>query len=120
MGWYLDYVIPAGAMLVGLVAGSGYGGASWVTGRKIQRRLLVTIVVLQLLAYGIAQYLIFVSYGPLRLQGSDHTLTFPEYYDFEARHFAWKQEQSEKAGEPLGEWGYFFKTLEVAGFALGV
>lgn len=28
MGWYADGIIPAGAALVGLIAGSGYGLAS--------------------------------------------------------------------------------------------
>lgn len=119
MGWYIDYLLPAGAMLVGIAAGSGYGIASWFTGLKIQRSLLVTIVVLQLLAYGAAQYLLFVSYGPLHLGDDDRPLTFPQYYDYQATHFAWKQKNSDKVGEPLGEWGYFFKALEVAGFSLG-
>ena len=37
MGWYADYVIPAGALLIGLVAGSGYGIASYLTGFRIRR-----------------------------------------------------------------------------------
>jgi hypothetical protein len=28
MGWHLNYVIPGGAIIVGLVASSGYGVAS--------------------------------------------------------------------------------------------
>jgi hypothetical protein len=35
MGWYANYVLPIGALLVGLVASSGYGIASWITGQKI-------------------------------------------------------------------------------------
>src|SRR5438270_12352272 len=56
MGWYANYVIPAGALLVGLVAGSGYGIASWVTGVRISRRLLWTVVLLQTWAYVGAEY----------------------------------------------------------------
>jgi hypothetical protein len=118
MGWYLDYVLPAGALLVGILAGSGYGAASWFTGLKIQRRLLVIVVVLQLLAYAGAEYAVFRSLGPLHLNGEDHILTFSEYFDFEATHFAWKQDGG-KVGEPLGQWGYFFRLLELAGFACG-
>jgi len=117
MGWYLDY-LPGGAMLVGLAAGSGYGIASWYTGTKIRRRLLLSIVILQLLAYGGADYLEFASLGPVHLRGETHILTFPEYFDYEARTFAWKKEDG-KMGEPIGEWGYFFRALEIAGFALG-
>ena len=32
MGWYADYVFPAGAIFVGLLASSGYGAAAWKTG----------------------------------------------------------------------------------------
>ena len=32
MGWYANYVIPIGAILVGLVSGCGFGIGSWVTG----------------------------------------------------------------------------------------
>jgi hypothetical protein len=118
MGWYLDYLLPAGAILVGLAAGSGYGIASWFTGTKIRRRLLASIVILQLLAYAGAEYLEFASLGPVHLPGETHILTFPEYFDYEARTFAWKKEDG-KTGEPLGEWGYLFRGLEVAGFTLG-
>ena len=34
MGWYGNYVIPAGALIVGAVAGSGYGIASYLTGSE--------------------------------------------------------------------------------------
>jgi hypothetical protein len=118
MGWYLDYLLPAGAILVGLAAGSGYGIASWFTGTKIRRRLMAFIVVLQLLAYAGAEYLEFASLGPVHLPGETHILTFGEYFDYEARTFAWKKDDG-KTGEPLGECGYFFRALEVAGFAIG-
>src|SRR5678815_2792706 len=51
MGWYANYVIPAGALIVGLVAGSGYGIASWFSGVRISRGLLWTVLLLQTGAY---------------------------------------------------------------------
>jgi hypothetical protein len=118
LGWHLDYVIPGGAALIGAMAGSGYGIASWLTGLKIRRWLLVTILVFQIIAFAAAQYAIFVSLGPLYFKGTDHRLTFPEYFHFETMNFAWKEEKG-KTGEALGAWGYLFRGLEVAGFALG-
>ena len=44
MGWYANYVLPVGALLVGLVASFGYGLASWLTGIKITRGLLVKVL----------------------------------------------------------------------------
>ncbi len=94
MGWYADYVLPIGALIVGVVASSGYGIASWVTGVKINRSLLWSVLAIQLLVY------------------------FAAHYDFIARSFAWKQDNG-SMGQPLGAWGYCFRLLEIAGFAGG-
>src|SRR5437879_245713 len=37
MGLYADYVIPVGALIAGLIAGSGYGLTSYFSGVKIRR-----------------------------------------------------------------------------------
>src|SRR5687767_7320502 len=56
MGWYANYVLPVGAVLVGLAAGSGYGIASWMTGVRISRQLMLTVVLLQTVMYFAAEY----------------------------------------------------------------
>jgi hypothetical protein len=119
MGWYGDYVIPAGALLVGLAAGSGYGVASYLTGFRIRRSLLLAVLALQLGAYAGAQYLEFRSLTrEAPLVGADgQELTFVQYYHLQAISFAW--DDHGRRGEPLGEWGYFFLGLGVIGFALG-
>jgi hypothetical protein len=119
MGWHANYVIPAGAILVGLVASSGYGIASYVTGLKIRKGLLWLILLLQVGAYFGAEYVTFLSRGPLFIVGSVHQLTFPEYFNFTATHFAWKKENGKGTEEPLGEAGYIFIMLEILGFAGG-
>lgn len=121
MGWHANYVIPAGAILVGLFASSGYGLASYLTGLKIRKGLLWSILLLQILAYFAAQYVSFASQGPLFLRSTGRQVTFPEYFDLVARSFAWKPEHSydNKQEEPLGAWGYFFVGLEILGFAGG-
>jgi hypothetical protein len=119
MGWYGDYVIPAGALLVGMVAGSGYGVASYLTGFRIRRGLLLAVLALQLAGYAAAQYLEFCSLtreGPL-VDADGQALTFTGYYHLRAVSFAW--DDHGKRGEPLGGWGYFFVGLGVIGFALG-
>ena len=119
MGWYADYVIPAGALLIGLVAGSGYGIASYLTGFRIRRGLLVIVVTLQVAGYFGAQYLEFRSLtqdGPL-VDEQGETLTFPAFYHLRAMTFAW--DNHGHPGQPLGAWGYLFLGLGVLGFALG-
>jgi hypothetical protein len=119
MGLHANYVIPIGAIVVGVVASSGYGIASYVTGLKIRKGLLWTILLLQVCAYFAAQYVTFASMGPLVSRSTGKQLTFPEYFHFNATHFAWKKEHGEGYGEALGNAGYFFIGLEVLGFALG-
>ena len=117
MGWYANYILPVGAIVVGVAASSGYGLASWFSGIKITRGLLWSVLGLQLLAYFVAQY---IEFSGLHLvhRVSGERVGFVEYYDLTARSFAWKQDNG-KAGEPLGIWGYAFRLLEVVGFAGG-
>jgi hypothetical protein len=117
MGWYANYVLPIGALIVGVVAASGYGLASWFSGVKITRALLGIVLALQLAAYFAAQYIEFKNLHLIhRIDGSP--VGFFEYYDAIARAFAWKQDNG-SLGQPLGAWGYFFRALEVIGFVAG-
>jgi hypothetical protein len=116
MGWYANYVIPAGAVLVGLAAASGYGFASWLTGVKISRGLLWSVLLLQLASYFGAQYVEFWTMD-LRYENGKE-VGFVEYLDFSARSFAWENKDG-TAGQPLGAWGYVFRFLELVGFAAG-
>ena len=116
MGLYVNYVLPAGAMLVGVVAASGYGVVSWLTGVKITRSLLAVVLALQLCTYFLAQYIEFES---LHLAHADGTpVGFIEHFDAAARGFAWKDRDG-KPGEALGAWGYLFRGLEILGFGFG-
>lgn len=115
MGFYLEYVIPVGAILVGLAAGSGYGIASWVTGCKISRGLLLSVIVLQVAVYFLAQY---VEFAMIRAAFPDDVkVSFWQYFDIVTRAFCWQE--NGQPGEPFGAWGYAMRALEIAGFALG-
>jgi hypothetical protein len=120
MGWYADYVIPAGAVLVGFAAGSGYGLASWRTGLKIRRSLLLVVLCLQCVAYFTAEYVEYrvvaaaSDAGPAEV---DDRLSFPEYFHLKTISLAWDNHGA--PGEPIGQWGYFFTGLALLGFAAG-
>ncbi|HXT10172.1 MAG TPA: hypothetical protein VN873_01310 [Candidatus Angelobacter sp.] len=117
MGLHADYVIPAGAIIVGVVASSGYGLASWFSGVKITKALLWAVLVLQLAGYFGAQYIEFKSLH-LHYRKDGSPVGFFTYYDLVTRAFAWRQENG-KVGEPLGTLGYLFRGLEVIGFVAG-
>lgn len=113
MGWYLWFIVPVGAIAVGWCAGSGYGLASWLTGVKIRRGLIGQVILLQIIAYFLAQYIAF------RQQG--FTYGFWEHYDRYTREITFKLNNHGQSTttSPLGVWGYGVRALEVLGFALG-
>ncbi len=118
MGWYANYVLPVGAILVGLACGSGYGLASFITGLKIQRRLLAAVLLLQMGAYAAAEYLEFRATGLAdQVLDNGQRITFPLYFQVKAVSFRW--DNHGRPGDPLGGWGYLFVGLAVAGFVAG-
>jgi len=120
MGWYADYIIPVGSLLVGLVASSGYGIASWVTGTKISGRLLLAVAVLLTVSFFLAKYLEFRLLFPDGATLSDGTaIGFWRYFDMMSRAFAFEDSVTHKPGDPMGMLGYAFRTLEVLGFVGG-
>jgi hypothetical protein len=119
MGWYANYVLPVGAILVGLACGSGYGLASWITGLKIQHRLLAAVLLLQLGAYGAAEWLEFRATGLADqvIAETGQRITFPLYFHAKTMSFHW--DNHGRPGDPLGGWGYLFVGLAMAGFVAG-
>lgn len=117
MGWYANYVIPVGAILVGLVAGLGYGIAAWWMDRRVGNLMIGAIVLLQLGVYVMAQYIEYRQLNPHYEDGSPVGFWF--YFDFMTRAFAFKEKHGDGFGEPMGTWGYAFRALEMAGFAFG-
>jgi hypothetical protein len=114
MGLYANYVIPAGALLVGLAASSGYAFAAWFSGRKMSGPLLLTIVLLQILAYFGAQYLEYLA----NVAAGAPNMGFFAYFDMTTQSWAWKDKNG-GVGQPLGKLGYLLRFGEIVGFTLG-
>ncbi len=118
MGWYADYVLPVGALLVGGVASTGFGLASWLTGTRITGRLLVAVGLCLVAGYWAAQLLEFRLAFPDGASFDDGTPAgFLDWYDAVTRSFAWKDH--DKLGAALGAWGYLLRAGELVGFAAG-
>ncbi len=113
LGWYANYIIPVGAILVGMVAASGYGLAAWQSGLKMNARLTWIVVAELTASYLVAQYEEFRFMVP-----EDSPLGFWEWFDAMSRGFAWKQSNGQ-LGEPMGLLGYGLRVLEIAGYAFG-
>jgi len=110
MGLYVSYVIPYGALFVGLVAASGYGIAAWFGGYRISGSTLWLVAGVQFAAYLAAQYVEYRQIGA--------GLPFMTYFDLATRNFAFESD-SGGMGRSLGMWGYGIRLLEVIGFVGG-
>lgn len=107
MGWYANWILPAGALLVGAVAASGYAIAAWYTGFKMTMRFMWSVVGQLVLSYFIAQYESYQLMVPSGLIG------FWRWFDLSTQAFSFS------ANNPLGAVGYIFRVLEIAGFVGG-
>jgi hypothetical protein len=116
MGFYLWGYFPVGPVLVGLLAGSGFGIASWITGYRIRSAMLVVVAALQLIAYTTAQYIDFKIAGPLVDPATGGQMGFVSYIQHPAvsmMHENWS------GRSPLGTYGYVVKVAEAVGFVVG-
>lgn len=114
MNWHANYVVPLGAILVGLAAGSGYGIACWLKRARLGKRLMFGILLLQAVCFFGSHY---VEYAMIRnvLLLAD-PLSFWQYFDWWARGFSF--DTAIHAGPQLGAWGYAMRAVEFACFSL--
>ncbi len=117
MGWYADYVLPVGAILVGIVASSGFGAGSWTTGAKVTGLLLLGVAAILLGGYWGAQYIEFRLLFPDGATRDGTAVGFFDFYDAVTRSFAWVEHG--KKGSQLGAWGYALRVGEIVGFSGG-
>jgi hypothetical protein len=118
MLWTLDYIIPAGAFLVGLVASCGFGFATWKTGVKIDGKLLAITLLILASGYIGAKVLEYQRAFPTGLAEDGAPMSFFHWFDINARHMAFQKDNGQP-GEPLGLLGYGVDGLSFIGFVLG-
>jgi hypothetical protein len=118
MGWYINGILPAGAMAVGVASGTGYAIASRLLHAKISRAFLVGMIFTAMLDYSAAQYLTYTNFIE-KLHVPADVYTFVDYIRDTCEKMAFNDRHTGKAGEPLGAFGYVFKLLELAGYAAG-
>jgi hypothetical protein len=118
MGWYANGIIPAGAFLVGIASGVGYAVGSRVLNVKLSKAFVFGMITTAVIDYFAAQYLTYLSlvelhHIPVERYG------FIDYFREISESMSFKSRNSGDAGSPLGLWGYFYKLLEITGYAGG-
>lgn len=114
MGWFVEYVVPLGAGLVGIGAASGFCLGSWLTGQRLDGRLLALVIVVLATGYFTAEYIEFrVAYPAGVVDDSGHLLEFWSYLDLLTRSIHFGNRNG------LGLWGYGVRAVELGGFVGG-
>ncbi len=116
MEWYYKRHFPIGPLVVGVVAGCGYGvGCLWL-GERVRISFLAAVVGLQGWAYVMVQY---ESYRRAQAQGPPAANeSFFEYFDRTTRRRIEKDRNGRIEGF-VGGLGYLDRISEVLGFTVG-
>ena len=61
MGWYVNGILPVGALLVGAASGAGYAVASRLLQVKLSRAFVLGMITTAILDYFAAQYLTYTN-----------------------------------------------------------
>ncbi len=115
MSAYVYHLIPIGAIVIGLVAASGYLLTGHRMGLKVGHMSVWVFVALQVVAYFLAHYIEFRRHGWV-YRGTGERVGFWSYFDMEARSYVWRDRGEEL---PMGANGYLLRALEIAAFAAG-
>jgi hypothetical protein len=118
MGWYLNAIIPGGALIVGIASGIGYAVASRMLQVKLSKAFVFGMITTAIIDYIAAQYLTYTHIIE-RLHIPPERYGFTDYIREICEGMAFSSRNSAEPGSPLGMWGYLFKLLEMGGYALG-
>jgi hypothetical protein len=116
MGFYVQFVIPIGALIVGLAAGTGYAIGARLAGVKVRRGLLALVLLLLLVCYAASHYVQYLATIPPVLRGE---ISFPRYFHQVTMSMSWRDKKTGDAGKPLEGWGYLVRFGELVAFIGG-
>ena len=119
MSFYVWRILPIGALAVGLGCGTGYAIGSRLSNVRISKGFLLLVALLAIGTYAAAQYLTYLQALKVNNLSQDQ-VSFVEYIKLTWGNMTYKN--LDRGSEPfeLGKLGYVLKSLEIAGFTLGV
>jgi len=118
MSFYTLMWFPAGPIAIGFIAASGYALGAWWSGVRVRGGLLITILLLQLAAYGAAQYSEFASMPPIYRRDTNEPIDFATYFHYSTLSLmSWLRDPSQPAR--YSQAGYVLRAGEACTFLLG-
>jgi hypothetical protein len=117
-GWHINWVIPGGALLLGLLASIGFAVAAYKGGHRITRGVLLVSALILLGGYVGGQYVQYRQDFPDGRFDDGTSIGFLDYYDKVARNIQFRDKRGH-LGSKLGAWGLGARGLQILGFVLG-
>jgi hypothetical protein len=121
MGWHVWFIVPVGAIGVGVLSGLGYAFGSWLSHVKIRSGFILIVLAVAVLTYVLSHYVTYLFF--LRANGSTVAqFSFVEYMRLFVEESTYQMSRSSTTNNPgvrLGAWGYLFLVVELVGFCLG-
>lgn len=118
MGFSLNFLLPVGALLLGLIATIGFGVAAWQGGRRIDRVILLGGLVVLLGGYLGGEVFEFNRRFPNGQPYGGRLLGFWGSYQLSARQQRFST-RSGRLGSSAGDLGLVARGMQVALFVLG-
>jgi hypothetical protein len=119
MGWFVNGILPAGAILLGVVSGAGYAVGTRLLHVKLGGWFLALMFSTGVVDYFAVQYLTYTSVIDAARVPAE-VYSFLDYLRDHAERMSFRDRHGGNApGSPLGLWGYCFQLLIVLGFAVG-
>jgi hypothetical protein len=118
MGWYVNGILPAGAILVGVVSGLGFALGSRYLNVRLTGSYVLGMLTTGLVDYVAAQWLEYQNLLEAH-HAREGAYSFLQYVKDSCEQMSFRSSGSSTPGSPLGAFGYVFKALEMAGFAFG-
>lgn len=118
MGLNFAFIFPAGALIVGLLAGSGYAVTSKLFNVKVRPEFFLILFLVAVITYFLSHYVTY-RFVLWQNQLTTENLTFVEYVKTSAENSTIKSTRHGQAETQLGTWGYLFLVLELIGFTIG-
>ncbi|MBI5543720.1 MAG: hypothetical protein HY901_07535 [Deltaproteobacteria bacterium] len=114
MGWYVNWVMPVGPLLVGLAASSGIALGAWLFGVRMSGISLAATLLLLGGAFFGAEYVAFrVLYPGGVADDQGNVLGFWGYFDAATRMIHFENRRA------LGLFGYLMRVLDFLAFSAG-
>jgi hypothetical protein len=115
LSWQVYYFLPVGALIISMVAATGYAIGARLTGFRMNAGMLSAVLVLQLMTYFAAEYVQFAPHHYV------HRLTrtqvgFLEYLHM--KNMSWSSVDGNGSRHALGGLGYLFVTIQLVAFVL--